>query len=411
MRKILFFIGAILIIKSGFSQQFEEAKLDGSDFEKLKVRVGAGFAMQYQGLNHRADSAELILLGSGINLPTANLVVEADLARGIKVNLETYLSSRHHVEAWVKGGYLLMDELPFFNSTFADKVMEVTTLKIGVMELNYGDAHFRRSDNGRVIQNPFVGNYIMDAFTTAPALEILIRHNGLLIMGGLNTGSLKPALSGFSASSGEYTGYNMFREMAFHWKAGYDRQVRDDLRLRATLSGYHCMNHHFGSLYNGDRTGSRYYLVMKQQTNSASDVDPASDHTSGRWGPGFTDKNNAIMTNLFGKFKGVELFGTFEYTTGTSAFGGTEFTYRQFAVEGLYRFGENEQFYGSARYNLAYNQDNESINRIQAGAGWFLTQNILTKVEYVNQNYKDFGLYKSADAGFNGIVVEATISF
>ena len=410
MRKLLFFGVAISIVTMGLSQNFEETKLDGSTFDSLKVRIGADFAMQFQGLNHHSDSVSLIPLGSGINLPTANLVVEANLARGIKVNLETYLSARHHVEAWVKGGYLLMDELPFIHADFIDKVMKITTLKIGVMELNYGDAHFRRSDNGKIINNLFVGNYIMDAFTTAPAIEIMVRYNGILIMGGINSGSLKPALAGYSSSTGEYTEYNMFKELAFHWKAGYDNQITDDLRLRATVSGFHCFNHHFGSLYNGDRTGSRYYLVMKPRTNSASDVDPASGHTSGYWGPGFTDRNNAIMANLFGKFHGLELFGTYEYNAGT-VLSGSEFTFQQIAAEGLYRFGKEEQFYGGARFNLVSNQNDESINRIQVAAGWFLTKNIMAKVEYVNQNYKDFGLYRSADAGFNGIMVEAGISF
>jgi len=411
MKKSLFFIGALLICTSVLGQRFEEEKLDGSSFENMKIRVGADFAMQFQGINHYSDSLDLIPLGSGINLPTANLVVEALLAKGIKVNLETYLSSRHHVEAWVKGGYLLIDELPFLNSAFIDKIMSVTTLKIGVMELNFGDAHFRRSDNGLVIHNPFVGNYIMDAFTTAPALEVMVRHKGVLIMGGINTGTLKPALATYNASTGDYSEINVAEELALHWKAGYDKQVTDDVRLRATLSGFHSFNHHFGSLYSGDRTGSRYYLVMKPQTDNASDVDPASGHTSGRWGPGFTDKNNALMVNFFGGFYGFELFGTYEYTKGTSAFGGAKYTYQQFAVEALYRFGKEDQFYGGARLNRVSNQDDELINRIQIGAGWFLTSNILAKVEYVNQNYKDFGLYKEADAGFKGIVVEAAISF
>jgi len=104
MKKILFFIMAISIAMMGYSQNFEEAKLDGSTFEKLKVRTGADFAMQFQGLNHNSDSVALIPLGTNVNLPTANLVIEDDLARGIKVNLETYLSSSHNVEEWVKGG-------------------------------------------------------------------------------------------------------------------------------------------------------------------------------------------------------------------------------------------------------------------------------------------------------------------
>jgi hypothetical protein len=410
MRKLLFFGVAISFVTVGFSQNFEEKKLDGSTFEKMKVRIGADFAMQFQALNHYSDSVSLIPLGSGINLPTANFIVEADLARGIKVNLETYLSSRHHNEAWVKGGYLLIDELPFIHSDFIDKVMKATTLKIGVMELNYGDAHFRRSDNGNIIRNPFVGNYIMDAFTTAFGLEILVRQSGFLVMGGINSGSLKPALSGYNTTSTVYSEYNMFNEIALHWKAGYDSQITDNLRLRATVSGFHCFNHHFGSLYYGDRTGSRYYLVMKPRTNSASDVDPASGHTSGNWGPGLTDRNNAIMANLFGKFHGFELFGTYEHNGGT-VLSGAEFTFQQIAVEGLYRFGKEEQFYGGARYNMVSNQADESVNRYQVTAGWSITKNIIAKVEYVNQNYKDFGLYRSADAGFNGIMVEAGISF
>jgi hypothetical protein len=410
MKRLLLFAVIISLFGIVLSQDFEEKKLDGSTFEKLKVRVGGDFAMQFQALNHHSDSVELIPLGSGINLPTANFLIEADLARGVKVNLETYLSSRHHNEAWVKGGYLLLDELPFIRSEFIDKVMSVTTLKIGVMELNFGDAHFRRSDNGNIINNPFVGNYIMDAFTTAFGFEAMVRKNGLLIMGGINSGTLKPALSGYNSTSGVYTKYNMFDELAFHWKAGYDKEFTDNLRVRATLSGYHCFNNHFGSLYNGDRTGSRYYLVMKQVTDNASDVDPASGHTSGNWGPGFTDRNNAVMANLFGKFYGFEFFGTYEYNGGTKV-SGSEFTFQQVAAEGLYRFGREEQFYGGARFNLVSDQDNESANRYQIAAGWYMTKNIVIKVEYVNQNYKDFALYKMADAGFNGIMVEAGISF
>ena len=138
--------------------------------------------MQFQALDQHADTARLIPLGKGINLPTANFVINAALADGIEVNLTTYLSSRHHNEAWVKGGYLLIDRLPFLNSATLDKAMELLTFKVGVMELNYGDAHFRRTDNGNAIKNPFVGNHIIDAFTTAPALEVLIRKSGILVI-------------------------------------------------------------------------------------------------------------------------------------------------------------------------------------------------------------------------------------
>lgn len=404
----------ILLILSGFifslaiQAQFEEPKPDPADFEKIKVRVGADFAMQYQLLNHYADSS-LIPLGKGFNLPTANLITEAILAPGIKVNLVTYLSARHHNEAWVKGGYLLIDALPFLKSDVADRIMKKLTIKVGDMEVDYGDAHFRRSDNGNVIQNPFVGNYIIDAFTTQFAAEILFRSNGLLLMGAVSNGTLKPSLTGYSPSTG-YTAYDTHKELAFYWKAGYDKQINEDLRLRLTLSGYHSPQHHFGSLYYGDRTGSRYFLVMNRITNNAADVDITKNHLSGNWGPGITDKTNSLMLNLFTKYKGLEFFGTFEKFNGT-LLSGAESGFSQYAAELIYRLGSTEQFFGGARYNNAWNDLDQSVSRFQAVAGWFMTESIVIKLEYVNQVYSEFISSYGPEAGFKGVMFEAAISF
>jgi hypothetical protein len=408
MKKILFVSVFAALLSMSANAQFEESQLKGEDFEKLNVRLGADFAMQYQILNHYADSA-LIPLGTGFNLPTANMVIESILAPGIKVNLTTYLSSRHHNETWVKGGYLIIDELPFLKSENVDRLMNYLTLRVGDMDVNYGDAHFRRSDNGHVTSNPFVGNYIIDAFSTQIAAELMFRSNGWLMMGAVSTGSLKPALTGYSASTG-YTTYDTHKELAFYWKGGYDRQVNDDWRVRFTLSGYHSPRHHFGSLYYGDRAGSRYYLVMNRVTNNANDVDITKNHLSGSWGPGLTDKNNAFMVNLFSRYKGLEFFGTFESMNGTSL-AGTSVSYAQYALEGIYRFGGDDQFYTGLRYNRAWNKNDQSVTRFQAAAGWQMIDNVLIKLEYVNQDYNEFISLYGADAGFNGVMFEAAISF
>ncbi|MFZ5939027.1 MAG: hypothetical protein ACOYXB_00505, partial [Bacteroidota bacterium] len=151
MKKLFYFL--LLAATPLFAQNFELAQIDSVPFEKVKAKVGADFAVQFQGLSHHADSA-LIALGKGMNLPTANFNISAGLAPGIRVHLTTYLSSRHHSEAWVKDGYLLIDQLPFIHSEALTKILNYTTIKAGVMELNFGDAHFRRSDNGRIIANP-----------------------------------------------------------------------------------------------------------------------------------------------------------------------------------------------------------------------------------------------------------------
>ncbi|HJX71784.1 MAG TPA: hypothetical protein VJ346_07525 [Bacteroidales bacterium] len=396
-----------------FSQTFEEPKPSGDEFEKVNVKLGGDFALQYQILKHTADSA-LIPLGTGFNLPTANLNLDVMLASGVKLNLVTYLSSRHHNEAWVKGGYLLIDELPFLKSPKADKIMDYLTIKVGDMEVNYGDAHFRRSDNGHVTGNPFVGNYIMDAFTTATSMEVMFRDNGLLLMGAVSSGTLRPDLVRFSNNT--YSAYDAHKELVFYWKAGFDKQFTEDIRARLTVSGWHQRKHHFGSLYSGDRAGSRYYLIMNRITDSSTDTDIKSNHTSGRWSPGTTDKDNSLMINLFGKACGFELFGTYEMANG--AYGsGDKFKFSQIGIEGLYRFGGQEQFYGGARYNLVNGDVNtsasgdQSINRIQVGAGWFILESTVLKIEYVKQNYVDFISDYGAEAGFDGLMIEAAISF
>lgn len=408
MKKLFLLSLLAVIISFNLHAQFEEPQLKASDFEKMNVRLGADFAMQYQVLNHYADSA-LIALGTGFNLPTANMIIESLLAPGIKVNLTTYLSSRHHNDAWVKGGYLIIDELPFIKSEGVSKLMNYLTIKVGDMDVNYGDAHFRRSDNGHIMANPFVGNYIIDAFSTQIAAEIMFRSNGLLLMGALSSGSLKPSLAGYSVSGG-YVAYDTPKNLAFYWKAGYDKQVTDDWRVRLTLSGYHAPNNNFGSLYYGDRAGSRYYLVMNRVTNSPNDVDITVNHLSGSWGPGLTDKDNSYMVNLFSKYKGLEFFGTYENFKGTSL-AGASLAYSQYAAEGVYRFGGKDQFYGGLRYNKAWNDHDQSITRFQAGAGWQMIDNVIIKLEYVNQKYSNFLSAYGADAGFKGVMFEAGISF
>ena len=46
MKKVFILLLAAFISILSFGQQFEKPKLDASEFENLKVKVGAGFALQ-----------------------------------------------------------------------------------------------------------------------------------------------------------------------------------------------------------------------------------------------------------------------------------------------------------------------------------------------------------------------------
>ena len=145
---------------------FETTKEETSEFVGFKVILGGSSTLQFQGLNHSNSSLfvddgnganinELIELENNFNLATANLDLDVQLHNGLRMHLRTYLSSRHHSEPYVKSGYLQVDRLDFVSPGFLDNVMDMVTLKVGHMEINYGDAHFRRSDNsGFAFINP-----------------------------------------------------------------------------------------------------------------------------------------------------------------------------------------------------------------------------------------------------------------
>jgi hypothetical protein len=123
--------------------------------------------------------------------------------------------------------------------------------------------------------------------------------------------------------------------------------------------------------------------------------------------------------NPFIKFGGLEFFGVYEVAGGSNEIqGDTEGSFTQMAGELLYRFGGNENFYIGGRYNTIDGKMREShtenlqISRFNVGAGWFMTRNVLTKIEYVNQSYDgDAWTGRFAGAEFSGIVIEAAISF
>lgn len=371
---------------------FETPKQSDAVFDGLKVRVGGDFALQFQGISQTNSGDSLTTLGNNFNLPTANLNLDVQLADGMRMHLRTYLSSRNHTEAYVKGGYLQIDKLDFIKPGLLSGLMNVATLRFGMDEINYGDVHFRRSDNARAIFNPFVGNYIMDAFTTEPFAELTIQSSGFIGVLGATNGRLNQSVT----STDE--GFVVFG------KLGYDKQLNDDLRVRLTGSFYSSSDKNTRDyIYGGDRAGSRYYAVIDGGT------------FSGRYNPRFSYLTS-FQINPFLKFQGFEFFGVYEVANnGDDAMGGG---FTQLGAEALYRFGGDEQYYLGGRYNSVSGEvtDNAStldISRVNVGAGWFLTKNVLTKVEYVSQKYDGAGydgtFYQGAE--FNGIVIEAAISF
>ncbi len=435
---------------------FETVKTEPLPFDGLRLRMGAGFTQQFQMLDHSNTATkqiantyafdavnnvwkatptstvnpnELAKIGNSFNNATANLNIDVQLEKGVRVSLVTYLSSRHHQEAWVKGGYIQFDQMPFMPWSFVEDFMSIATIKIGHMEINYGDQHFRRTDNGNAVYNPFVGNTILDAFTTEIGAELYLQKYGLLGMVAVTNGEISGSVTAPEKKSGSLI-----------LKGGYDTQLNEDLRVRLTASYYGNKKGQNNTLFAGDRTGSRYYWVLE---NTAATSTGAA--FSGTLNPGYRTEVSAFQVNPFVKFMGFEFFGIYEQTSGkATALDVDSKKLTQLSGELIYRFDVfgKENVYVGARYNTVkgdVQQDDAivtqnpnsttaleikkdlprtksiadaTITRMQVAAGWYFTPNVLAKVEYVNQTYDGFGVGDIRNgAKFNGLMFEAVVGF
>jgi len=287
------------------------------------------------------------------------------------------------------------------------------------------NAHFRRSDNGNALYNPFIENYLMDAFSTEIGGEILVRHEGFLGLIGITNGEIK----------GDVTTPD-YKAPTYYFKAGWDGKLEEDLRVRLTGSLYTTEKSANATLYDGDRGGSHYYYVMEAEnildkaTNTKSSAAATSQFTSGRINPGLDSKVFAFVINPYVEFMGLEVFGNYEVAKGTSKSAESASTvpatralqleereWTQIAVDFVYRFGESKNYWVGSRYNTVtgkpygYTSD-VTVDRIAGSCGWFMTKSIMAKLEYVQQTYSDFPTTSILNGGeFSGLMLEAVIGF
>jgi len=402
---------------------FEPSKNDDVQFGGQKLRIGGSFTQQYQSLTHENTAAvklaadgktnlnKLYPLGSGFNLATANLVLDFQIEDGIRICLENYMSSRHHSEFWVKGGYIQIDKLPMFGSP--DWFTKYFRARIGHFQVNYGDQQFRRTDNGNAIYNPFIENYILDAFATEIGSEVYaFPTSNLMLMVGATSGLINGDVKAYAAP--------VKKNPSIYFKAAFDKQLNDNVRIRLSASSYMNAGTVRNTMYAGDRTGSHYWFALEPEYYVTGGVvtatSAANRQTSGRLDPGFTNEVTAFQINPFIKVKGLELFGTYEKSSGKANAESAKRDINQVGIEGLYRFFKNEQVYIGARYNKVSGDLNGlndiSIKRTEISAGWYPAKSLMLKGSIIDQKYEGFPSTDYRNGGkFNGVAIEAVVGF
>lgn len=133
--------------------------------------------------------------------------------------------------------------------------------------------------------------------------------------------------------------------------------------------------------------------------------------------PGFTKRIDAFQLNGFFKLIGFDLFGTYEKVFGRTAAEERTRRVEQFAVDWVFRFGDNENLFIASRFNSVTAQlegfkDNVTIDRVVMSAGYFFTRNILLKGEIVDQQYREFPQEDYRNNGkFKGYVIQVVVGF
>lgn len=294
--------------------------------------------------------------------------------------------------------------------------MKNVTIKLGHMEINYGDAHFRRPDGGQTLLSPFMEQNIIDAFATEIGGEVYYKNNGFFGMVGMTNGMIKGNVDSTYVTVQDQ---KISKNPSVFFKAGFDKQIDKRFRVRGTASLY-TNSSQAGSgltLYGGDRTGSNYQNVMEKAAYGAALPASTTIAFSGRLNPGFSKKLTAVMFNGFVKYQGFEAFATYEQGHGRTKTEIDSRSFNQFAVEAIYRFGPAERVYIGARYNTVNARmqnftSDINVNRTAFAAGWFLTRSVLLKGELVNQKYVDFPTTDYRNGGhFKGYVIEAVVGF
>lgn len=275
--------------------------------------------------------------------------------------------------------------------------MEFTTLRVGHFEVNYGDAHFRRSDNANGIRNPFAENLILDAFTTEIGADVTVRKGALLAVLGFTDGQISGGVTNPDGKS-----------LAFLGKVGVDQSLGPALRGRLTVSTYQNDDAGRATLYGGDRAGSAYWAIMDNPDGGA--------FTNGRVNPRFTEEIRAYQVNPFVKVGPVELFGVLEWAEGRTAQETAQRSVTQYAGDAVVRFLD-DRLYAGGRYNtlkgeLLTQDVDQTVDRFVMSGGWFVTPNVLLKAEYVNQTFEGFPEANILNGGeFDGLVFQGVVAF
>ncbi len=354
-------------------------------------------------------------LSPGFQTAFGNMSFLADFDNAMEVYFDIFIADRPHQDR-LQGdeGYILLRELPeaLGETQLAKTIFDAIDIKAGQFELDFGDAHYRRSLNAAVQRNPLIGNYVVDPRDTEIGIEV-------------------------SSDEGRFP---------VNWLLGFgsgsdteDFQKNHGPSLHAKLWG-----HPLEKL----RTSSSIYWVDQAKTPTSSRTNLFRANRSGGPYAGILDGSSApgevqptsgkrvFATQFDATWEGdpLEVYGNIgcvpDSDNNGNLSGSPRTSWLYYAAEGSYHF--TPRLYTALRYSGAAAQRLVSsansgldvgsdglVHRLQLGGGYWLTKTVLLKAEYVYPLFSGVisggsqvsGVDVWGNPHFNGVITEASFAF
>lgn len=377
-------------------------------YDDLNLYMGLQTVGRFQALqqqNVSIDGVKQAGLDPGIQDPFASLSFLASIPDKLDVYFDLYVASRPHPNTmYAHEGYLLFKQLPApFDAGPLGKLFDYVNLKVGAFDLDFGDDNYRRSNNARVQRNPLIGNSIVDPNVEELGGELYSVKGPLYWLIGVGSGTTT-----------EYFDYGS--SASVHGKL-WAYPLPD---LRTSVSAYHVdlsgtnMTDQTSDLYYAGRSGEPFAAVF------GGGDDPGTLLLGG--GKDVT----AVQADATWNHWPFEIYSNVGYEQDTDTNGPTPGNPAERWVYGTVEpvFHFTPALYVAARYSFGVANAVGGVetdgwaDRIEVGAGYWLTRDILTKIEYVYQQYHGFGsdtgVVSGVDASpnprFSGVLLEVSWS-
>jgi hypothetical protein len=376
--------------------------------EDLNLYMGLQTVGRFQTLQQQNVSIAGVKqagLDPGFQDPFANLSFLASIPDKLDVYFDLYVASRPHPNTmYAHEGYLLFKQLPSpFDAGPFGQVFNYVNLKVGAYDLDFGDDNYRRSNNARVQRNPLIGNPLIDPNVEEIGGELYSIKGPIYWLVGIGSGTTT-----------EYFDYGS--SPSVHGKI-WAYPLPD---VRTSVSAYHVSLGGTGAgfqnsdLYAAGRSGEPFAAVF------GGGDDPGSILPQG--GKDVTAVEGDVTWNHWP----FEVYSNIGYTQDSDVNGSAPGTpaerWLYGTVEPVYHF--TPALYAAARYSFGVANAVDGVetdgwvDRIEVGAGYWVTRDLLGKIEYVYQQYHGFGagtgVVSGVDASpsprFNGVVLEVSWS-